>query len=236
VPTITGFSPGAAAPGSPVVVDGTGFGGVSAVKVHGVSAGFSVLSRTQLRLTVPAAATDGAITVTTPGGTATSSTLLVTPRVAGFSPGSALVGAKVTINGNAFGDATGVLFNGVLALPATVTPTQITVLVPAAASTGKLTVVTPSGTGQSTATFRVLPRISSFGPGSGPAGAGVTIMGSGFTDVSAVKFNGVPDGSASVDSDHQITAHVPTTATSGRITVTTLGGTATGPTSFVVTH
>ena len=237
VPTITGFAPGAAAPGSPVVVDGTGFGGVSAVKVHGVSAGFSVLSRTQLRLTVPASATDGQITVTTSGGTATSAaTLLVTPRVAGFSPGSASVGAKVTIGGNAFGGATGVLFNGVLATPATVTPTQITVLVPAAASTGKLTVVTPSGAGQSSGSFHVLPRISSFGPGIGPAGTTVTIAGSGFTDVTAVKFNGVPDGSAGVDSDHQITAHVPATATSGRITVTTAGGTATSPTSFVVTH
>src|SRR2546430_15700834 len=52
VPTITGFAPGAAAPGSPVMVDGTGFGGGSAVKLHGVSAGFSVLSRTQDRKSV----------------------------------------------------------------------------------------------------------------------------------------------------------------------------------------
>jgi IPT/TIG domain/Regulator of chromosome condensation (RCC1) repeat len=237
VPTITGFAPAAAAPGSQVVVDGTGFGGVSSVKVHGVGASFSVLSRTQLRLTVPAGATDGQITVTTPGGTATSAaTLLVTPRVAGFSPGSALVGAKVTISGNAFAGATGVLFNGVLALPATVTPTQITVLVPAAASTGKLTVVTPSGAGQSTATFRVLPRISSFSPGSGPAGTAVTITGSGFADVTQVKFNGISAASVSVDSDHQITAPVPAGATSGRITVTTLGGATTSATSFVVTH
>jgi|GEM_PF-2999593 len=237
VPTITGFAPPSAAPGSPVVVDGTGFGGVSSVKVNGVGAGFSVLSRTQLRLTVPASATDGQITVTTPGGTATSAaTLLVTPRVAGFSPGSALVGAKVTISGNAFAGATGVLFNGVLALPATVTPTQITVLVPAAASTGKLTVVTPSGAGQSTGTFRVLPRIAFFSPGSGPAGTAVTITGSGFTDVTQVKFNGISAAGVSVDSDHQITTPVPSSATTGRITVTTLGGTAASPTSFVVTH
>jgi hypothetical protein len=237
VPTITGFAPPAAAPRSPVVVDGTGFGGVSAVKVNGVSAGFSVLSRTQLRLIVPASATNGPITVTTAGGTATSAaTLLVLPRVASFTPGSAPVGTKVTISGNAFGGATGVLFNGVLALPATVSPTLITVLVPAAASTGKLTVVTPSGAGQSAATFKVLPRISSFSPGSGPTGTGVTIMGSGFTDVTQVKFNGVPAAGLSVDSDHQITAHVPASATNGRITVTTAGGTTTSATSFVVTH
>jgi hypothetical protein len=219
------------------VVDGTGFGGISSVKVHGVSAGFSVLSRTQLRLTVPASATDGQITVTTPGGTATSAaTLLVTPRVGGFSPGSALVGAKVTIGGNAFGGATSVLFNGVPATPATVTPTAITVLVPADASTGKLTVVTPSGSGQSSGTFHVLPRISSFSPPSGPSGTTVTIAGSGFTDVTQVKFNGVAAAAPSVDSDHQITAQAPATATSGRITVTTAGGTATSATNFVITH
>jgi len=218
-------------------VDGTGFGGVSAVKVHGVSAGFSVLSPTQLRLTVPASASDGPLTVTTPGGTATSAaTLFVLPRVGSFAPAAAPVGAKLTIAGNAFAGATSVLFNGVLATPATVSATLITVLVPAAASTGKLTVVTPSGSGQSAGTFRVLPRITSFSPGSGPAGTAVTIAGSGFSDVTAVKFNGVPDPGASVDSDHQISAHVPTSATSGRVTVTTLGGTATSATSFLVTH
>jgi hypothetical protein len=237
VPTITGFGPPAAAPGSPVVVTGTGFGGVSAVTVNGVRAGFSVLSRTQLRLTVPASATDGPIAVTTAGGTATSAaTLLVLPRVASFAPTAAPVGTQVTIFGNAFTGATSVLFNGVVALPATVTPTLITVLVPADASTGKLTVVTPSGSGQSAGTFRVLPRITSFGPGSGPAGTSVTITGSGFTDVTTVKFNGVAATAPSVDSDHQITAQVPATASTGRISVTTAGGTAISPTSFVVTH
>jgi len=237
VPTITGFAPGSAAPRSPVVVTGTGFGGVTAVAVNGVRAAFGLLSRTQLRLTVPATATDGPITVTTAGGIATSAaTLLVLPRVGSFTPSAAPVGTKVTIFGNAFTGATSVLFNGVLAVPATVTPTLITVLVPADASTGRLTVVTPSGSGQSSGSFHVLPRISWVSPGSGPAGATVTIAGSGFTDVGAVKFHGVPDPSASVDSDHQITAHVPATATTGRITVTTAGGTALSPTSFVVTH
>jgi hypothetical protein len=237
VPTITGLTPGSAAPGSPVVVSGTGFGGVSAVRVNGVRAGFGLLSRTQLRLIVPATATDGPITVTTAGGTATSAaTLFVLPRVGSFTPAAAPVGATVTIHGNAFTGATSVLFNGVLALPATVSATTITLLVPAAASTGKLTVVTPSGSGQSGGTFRVLPRITSVSPASGPAGTSVTITGSGFTDVKTVKFNGVPAVAPSIDSDHQITAQVPATATSGRIAVTTAGGIAVSPTGFVVTH
>ena len=237
VPGITTFAPSHAAPGSPVDVLGTGFGGISAVKVNGVRAGFSVLSRTQLRLTVPASASDGPITVITAGGTATSAaTLFVLPRVGSFIPSAAPVGTTVTIVGNAFAGATSVLFGGVVAVPATVSATKLTVVVPADASTGKLTVVTPSGSGQSAGAFRVLPRITSFGPGSGPAGTSVTITGSGFTDVQTVKFNGVAATAPSVDSDHQITAQVPATATSGRITVTTVGGIAASPTSFVVTH
>jgi hypothetical protein len=232
VPTIAGFAPGSAAAGSAMTVDGTGFGGVSSVKVNGVAASFSVLSRTQLKLTVPTGAATGTISVTTSGGTATSGgTLFVLPRVTGFSPGSALVGTTVTVNGNAFGGATSVLFNGVIALPFSVTAGSLKVVVPADASTGKLTVVTGAGSGQSTGTFKVLPKLTSFGPASGPAGASVTIAGSGFTDVSAVKFGGVA-ASYTVDSSIQITAQVPDTAATGQISVLTAGGTATSATTF----
>jgi large repetitive protein len=234
VPTITGFSPGSAAAGSPVVVDGTGFGGVSSVKVNGVAAGFSLLSKIQLRLTVPTAASTGTISVTTVGGTAASAgTLAVLPRVTGFGPTTAPVGTTVTISGNAFGGASSVLFNGVIAVPATVTPTKITVVEPPDASTGKLTVVTGAGSGQSAGTFKVLPKLTSFGPSVGPAGTSVTIAGSGFTDVSAVKFNSAPAG-FSADSDHQITATVPASATIGKVSIVTAGGTATSLTNFTV--
>jgi hypothetical protein len=234
VPTITGFSPGSAAAGGTVVVDGTGFGTVTSVKVNGVAASFTRLSALQVRLTVPAAASTGTISVTTAGGTATSAaTLAVLPRVTGFTPSAAAVGATVTISGNAFGGASSVLFDGVIAVPATVTATKVTVVVPPAASTGKLTVVTGAGSGQSTATFKVLPKLTSFSPASGPAGASVTIAGSGFTDVTAVKLNGVAAAGYTVDSAHQITATVPASATSGKLSVVTAGGTATSATNFL---
>ena len=235
VPTITGFAPGSASAGSPVTVDGTGFGTVISVKVNGTPAAFTRLSALQLRLTVPAAASSGAITATTAGGTATSpGTLSVLPRVTGFTPAAAAVGATVTINGNAFGGATSVLFNGVGALPATVLASKITVPVPADASTGKLTVVTGAGSGQSAATFKVLPKLTSFSPGSGIVGTSVTITGSGFTDVTAVKFNGHAASTWTRDSSTQVTAMVPLGATTGKISVTTAGGTTTSATSFTV--
>jgi hypothetical protein len=234
VPTITGFAPGSAAAGASVTVDGTGFGTVTSVKVNGVAASFTRLSALQVRLTVPAAASTGTISVTTAGGTATSAAALtVLPKVTGFTPSAAAVGATVTINGNAFGGASSVLFNGVAAVPATVSAAKVTVVVPAGASTGKLTVVTGAGSGQSTGTFKVLPKLTSFTPASGAAGDSVTIAGSGFTDVTAVKLNGVAAAGYTVDSDHQITATVPATATSGKLSVVTAGGTATSATSFL---
>ncbi len=67
--------------------------------------------------------------------------------------------------------------------------------------------------------------ISSFTPASTCAGSGtlVTINGTGFTGTSSVKFNG-DSSSFTVDSDTQISATLPVTATTGQIEVTTLSG------------
>jgi hypothetical protein len=78
------------------------------------------------------------------------------------------------------------------------------------------------------------PTISSFAPTGGPAGSSVTISGSKLTGATAVSFNGAT-ASYTVVSDSQISATVPTGATSGPTSVTTPGGTAVSPTSFTVT-
>ena len=67
------------------------------------------------------------------------------------------------------------------------------------------------------------------------AAARRTISGSGFTDVSAVKFNGVAASTYTVDSSSQITAMVPLGASTGKISVLTAGGTAMSASSFIVT-
>jgi outer membrane protein assembly factor BamB len=77
------------------------------------------------------------------------------------------------------------------------------------------------------------PAISSFGPTSGPVGTTILINGSALLGTTSVKFN---DTAASFTaSDTRIVATVPAGATSGPITVTTPGGTATTATSFTVT-
>jgi FlgD Ig-like domain/IPT/TIG domain/Beta-propeller repeat len=78
------------------------------------------------------------------------------------------------------------------------------------------------------------PTIASFTPASGPAGTVVTITGSNFMGVSGVTFNLTP-ASHTVISGTQIQATVPAGASTGRIRVTTAGGTATSGSDFTVT-
>jgi len=77
--------------------------------------------------------------------------------------------------------------------------------------------------------------ITSFSPTSGPEGTSVTIVGSGFTGAKDVTFNGMSSTTVTVVSDTQITATVPSGATTGPISVSAPGGTATSSSSFTVT-
>jgi uncharacterized repeat protein (TIGR03803 family) len=145
------------------------------------------------------------------------------------------VGKTIEILGQGFTGSTNVSFKGVSATFAVVSDTYLTAVVPAGATTGSVTVTTPGGKLTSNKIFRVIPAILSFSPTSGPVGTPVTITGTSFTGATKVTFGGVKATSFSVDSDTQITATVPTGAKTGRIQVTTPGGTATSATDFTVT-
>lgn len=158
------------------------------------------------------------------------------PSITGVSPASGAVGAAVTISGTKFIGATSVKFNGVSA-PFTVdSTTQISTTVPAGALTGKVTVATPTGTATSATDFAILatPVITSFSPLSGAIGATVVISGANFTGITGVRFNGVT-AAFTVNSPAQITATVPASATTGRISVNTATATNTSPANFTVT-
>jgi uncharacterized repeat protein (TIGR01451 family) len=77
------------------------------------------------------------------------------------------------------------------------------------------------------------PAISDFSPASGDVAVRVTIAGTNLSFATNVTFNGT-SASFSIDSPTQLTALVPDGATSGSISVMTLGGSATSFSSFIV--
>ncbi|MDQ3889014.1 MAG: DUF1929 domain-containing protein [Actinomycetota bacterium] len=159
-PTITSFDPTVGAVGTSVVIAGSGFTGATSVTFAGVSATFTLDSDTQVTATVPRGATTGRIAVTTPQGTATSSsdftvTSTSAPVVTSFDPTSGKVGTSVTIAGANFTGATSVTFAGVAASFTLDSASQITAIVPRGATTGRIAVTAPNGTGTSSSDFVV---------------------------------------------------------------------------------
>jgi hypothetical protein len=84
------------------------------------------------------------------------------------------------------------------------------------------------------AAIQPAPAITKFSPSSGPVGTVVTITGTHLSGASAVTFNG-KQGTISTDNSTKIKVTVPSGATTGKIKVTTAGGTATSATNFTVT-
>ncbi|AKD02775.1 hypothetical protein PKOR_06120 [Pontibacter korlensis] len=238
-PEVTSFTPGEGGAGTSVVVTGGNFLGATSVTFGGVSASYIVDSETQITAIVPAGAPVGKIAVTTAAGTGESVTEFVVPApviTTDFSPKSGGAGTLVTINGEYFSGATSVTFNGVAGTDLVVnSDTQLTVKVPAGASTGRIKVITPAGEGTSYTDFTVpAPTFSSsspFSPATGGAGATVTLTGNYFSGVRSVTFNGV-EASFTEISDTEVQAIVPANAGDGVVTLTTPAGTATSTNSF----
>jgi len=145
------------------------------------------------------------------------------------------VGQTIEILGKGLTGASKVSFHGASATFTVVSDTYLTAVVPVAATTGTVTVTTPGGALTSNKIFRVTPTIASFSPTSGAVGTVVQITGNSFTGATSVTFGGVKATTFSVSSSTTITATVPTGAKTGKIQVTTPGGTAASPTSFTVT-
>ncbi len=94
---------------------------------------------------------------------------------------------------------------------------------------GKPDLASANNTATSVSVLRYIlpPSISSFAPTSAPGGATITITGTNFTNATAVSFGGTPATSFNVVSPTSITAVVAASGSSGNVTVTAPGGTAT---------
>ena len=237
LPTIFSFSPFVGRPGTNVTITGANLLGNTVVKFNGGANATIVGTPTanQIVATVPANTTSGPISVMTTNGTATSSTnFFIPPSITLFTPNIGATGTNLTITGVNFTNATAVLFNGAPASFLVVNNTTITTTVPGAATSGPISITTPGGTAVTTLNFFVPPVVGGFDPGSGVVGTAVTVTGSSFTNATRVRFNGVDATNFTVINNSQLTALVPTNATTGPISVIAPGGTGVSAENFVV--
>jgi len=221
--------------GQTVEILGQGFTGATAVSFNGIKAPFKIVSDTYLTATVPAGALTGQVTVTAFTGSMKSNRkFLVIPQVTSFTPTSGIVGSKVVITGISLTQASTVTIGGKPAAGTVNSDKQITAVVPAGAKTGKIAITTPGGVAISSGTFSVVPSNSSFSPTKGAVGTSVTILGNSFTNATKVTFGGVSATSYQVIKDTQVDAVVPSGAVTGKIAITTMGGTGSSSMSFTV--
>ena len=163
-----------------------------------------------------------------------------------ISPNKGSVGAPVTIYGTGFSPTLSentVQFNGVAAPIVAATATRIIANVPSGATSGPISVITPSGSATSSSSFTLAessadpPTISGFNPTIGDPGATVTISGTNFMEAvldNRVRFNGGNHSVVSAAAHTSLTTSVPAGAVSGRISVTTPSGSATSSTDFFI--
>lgn len=160
-PVISGFAPKFGKVGDNVIISGTSLGGATDVEINGVPAPILNDNYFVLNTMVPAGATSGPISVTTPYGTATTPDTLVIgepPEIDAAVPTSGKIDAPVSILGHHFALATVVAFHGIGSTPFTiVSDTLITTTVDPAATTGPLLVVNRFGATTSAFDFTVLP-------------------------------------------------------------------------------
>ncbi|MGH7392993.1 MAG: IPT/TIG domain-containing protein [Candidatus Rokuibacteriota bacterium] len=164
-----------------------------------------------------------------------------------FRPKRGPVGTTVTIQGTGFGATPGlntVTVNGTAATVTAASPYELTVAVPAGATTGPVAVTAPGGSATTAPTpFEVTatdgaPTITGFTPNVGTAATPFTIAGTEFDPVPTndkVLFlttgTPAPVGTATTTS---LGVTVPATATSGRVSVATPGGTAQSAMDFFI--
>jgi len=229
IPVITSFSPNSGTTATSITISGNNFVGTTAISFGGIPAqSFTVNSATSITAIVGSGAS-GSVSVTTPAGIATKTgfSYFQLPTVTAFTPANGTTGTSVAITGSNFSGATIVSFGGVAAQSFVVnSSSSITAIVGTGAS-GNVVVANPVGSGSLAGfTFNTPPpTINAIAPGVGVAGISVTITGTNFIGVSAVRFGGVLAASFTVNSSTSITAVVGTGAT-GNVEVVTPAGTA----------
>src|SRR6185312_2380575 len=239
--TVATLTPSTGPVGTQVTIAGASFGasqGTSVLSFSGQVASVTSWSDTQIVALFPVTAVTGPAVVTVNGinSNATSVFTIPPPYMSSYSPHGGVSGTQVTINGSGFQPNqrnSTVTFNGVPGTVTSWTDTQIIVNAAANATTGPIQVNVNTTSSSSGNVYEFPhPAITAVNPPEAPPGGTVTITGSGFgaspwytpdgvsvVYIASPALNGTAIGYSSW-SDTSITLQMPSTITSGNITVT----------------
>lgn len=246
-PTVTGILPSnTGVAGNTRTITGTNFIGVTSVTFGATPAAFSNVTPTSLDVVVPV--TNDCtldVRVTTCKGTSPITAadkftyIRPAPTVTSVAPNAGAIGTSVTITGTNFYSVTAVEFGTANATSFIVNSlTQITAVVPAPASGSPCTVdITVTACGGISAitpadqfTYTGPPTVTGLSPNNGPSNILISVTGTNFVGVTAVKFGTLNAAAFTVISSTQIIATSPTLPANAPcvvdVTVTACGGTS----------
>lgn len=233
LPVITSVTPLTVKAGNTIVVTGSHFDLVRSVQFSGdVTAALYTVNNThtELTVTVPAAATDGPISLVAASGVEVVSKgelTLVVPSSLKVTPQNVKNNGEISITGNDLDLVSEVLFGEVVADILSISPGELKVKVPEEASATTIILNTLAGKSVETPAFAyVRPVISEIAPTTLMAGSNITIKGSDLDLVKSVRFSGTSEeGAIASKSEGEMEVTVPTSATSGVVTLITVNGT-----------
>ncbi len=245
-----------------IIITGDYLNTVTNVTMGGLNATSVLNADGTLTVTIPnGAPASSVIVLTAPGGSALSAPVAVVqpPRFTLATPASARTGIRVTFTGTDLGllagttlqSLTSVTFPGAAPVTAItrISATSVSLVVPAAAQIGPITLAGPAGTTTFNG-FTVLRaptvtraigegRITGSTTATNLTGRGrtITVHGTGFAGVTQVTVGGTRTTAFTVNNLTNLTVVVPAAALTGNqtVTVTTAGGTGTKPAANVLT-
>ncbi len=225
--------------GSTFTLNGSNLASASNIAIGGVSAPFTILTASSVVVTVPEGVTSGStISATNLGGTVTTSKFVYQAAVVNSFTTAARVGQSVTFTGKNL-KATSVIFAGnKTGKIVSSSATSLTVTVPTGALSGAIKITTGAGA-VFTESFTVTPpapTVTSFTPTTAKKGVTlVTVRGTNLTGAT-VTLGSVQVTLAAGANSTSFKFIVPSSAVTGKITVTTGGGTVTSTNNLVVTN
>jgi hypothetical protein len=249
-PRVSKINPDSGPAKSEVTVEGANLADVAGVQIGDTEAPIKTKEATRLVFEVPEDAHTAKIKFLPPSGFSYANLIskrefVAQPVITALAPAKAGQGIKVTLTGFNFEDVSKVQFGEAEAnfefakkADGTNDAARLIVTVPEGAVSGPITVTTkPNLVGVSKAfTFVPMPAVPDF-PTSVVAGQELDIVGTNLADVQKIKIGviEIPKTAIKVNTPTNITLTVPVGTETGKISITTEGGTIISPQPLTVT-